>query len=464
MTLVPPRWGTARRPDRPTRADDAQAAAEAFGVSLFAWQRHVFDTALEVDPATGHYAYRVVGVTVGRQNGKTLSMVARIGMELAHPGRQVGFTAQDRNLAFEKWDEHAEMIAESDLPVKRIIRGSGREHVEMENGSRYGIFTPSGRGARGKTLDLVVIDEALTHDMSLIAAVEPTMATKPDGQLWILSNAGDERSGLLSHYRNLGHELVENPDRDNAARLAWFEWAPHSDRFDPTDPDVWHQAIPTLAEELGVHESAVAQAAASQPADVFAREWLNVWPSTRATAVVDPEAWEACTSPLTPPPAGLVFGLDVAPDRDRAAIVACGVTRGRYVLEVVENREGVGWVHERCLELTRRHRAQLAIDGGTTAAGSFVAGLEAEGVPVVNVKMREYAHACGLFVDAITAGIIAHPADPELSDAVAVAAKRTLGDAWAWQRRATVNLCPLIAATLAHYGAVTAHAPRPAVV
>jgi hypothetical protein len=43
-----------------------------------------------------------------------------------------------------------------------------------------------------------------------------------------------------------------------------------------------------------------------------------------------------------------------------------------------------------------------------------------------------------------------------LTSAVAGAAKRTLGDAWAWDRRGvSVGICPLVAATLAAWGFVT---------
>jgi hypothetical protein len=46
---------------------------------------------------------------------------------------------------------------------------------------------------------------------------------------------------------------------------------------------------------------------------------------------------------------------------------------------------------------------------------------------------------------------------PALDAAVAGARQRTLGDAWAWSRRAvSVDISPLVAVTLAAWG----HAPR----
>jgi hypothetical protein len=456
--VIEPRWGTPRDDRYETNGERVAELALRFGVEMFEWQRLVADAALEKDD-TGRYRYRTVGANVGRQNGKTLLAALRIALELDEPGRHVAFTAQDRHNAKGHWQEHCSLIQHSGMPIKRMIRGSGSEKLEMENGSTYSIFTPTGTGARGMTLDLVIIDECLSHDFSLLGAVEPTMATRPNGQLWLLSNAGDMSSTLLNHYRQLGH--AETPDP--AQRLAWFEWAPHEERFDPGDPAVWREAIPTIDEDAGVFEDAVAQAAATQPADVFAKEWLNVWASTSAVAVIDPAKWEACQTGLVPPPAGLTFGLDVSSDRDRATIAVSGQTQGRQIVEIIDSREGVGWVHDRVIQLCRDHRATIVIDGGATAAGSFIAPLEQDGVKVVIAKTRDYANACGMFYDATEAGMVGHPGDERLSAAVAVAGRRKLGDTWAWQRRADADMTPLVAATLAHWAAVTVRAPKPAV-
>ncbi len=69
--VCPPRYATLRDPGRPTLGGQVADVAEALGTPLMAWQRQVADTALEVDPATGRLAYREVGLTVPRQQGKT---------------------------------------------------------------------------------------------------------------------------------------------------------------------------------------------------------------------------------------------------------------------------------------------------------------------------------------------------------------------------------------------------------
>ena len=458
MTLVPPRWGTARS-DLDTHGRHLGKVAAALGWDLFTWQQHVADIALEHDQGT--YRYRTVGVSVGRQNGKTALAASRIAFELLQAGHVVAFTAQDRNMARAKWEEHCELILDSSLAkrVRRVARANGQECLHMNNGAQYRVVTPNRKGSRGLTLDLVVIDEALTHDMSVIAALQPTMATKPNGQLWILSNAGDANSTMLAHYRNLGH--LEDVDD---GRLCWIEWAPAADTFDPLDRDVWHQAIPTLVETAGVTVDAVAEAAATTEPELFAREWLNVWPALEAVAVIGMGDWEKLERTDVVLGHQVVLGVDISPNRDSASICASGRQGAFTPVEVVDHRAHVGWVHDRVVELWGKWRAPVVIDGGAPA-GSLIVALEQAGVTVVPLGMRDYARACGSFYDGVVDGTVTHLGDRLLSDAVGAASKRRLAEQWAWNRRSTVDITPLVAATLARWGVVSGSqsSPKPAV-
>lgn len=450
--MIPPRWGTPRS-KRKTLGPALAKVSDAFGLPLFEWQQHVADVALEHQG--GRFTYRTVGVSVGRQNGKTALAAARIGLELLQPGHVCAFTAQDRNMARGKWEEHVERIMDSSLAkrVSRVARSNGNEALYMKNGSSYRVVTPNRKGARGLTIDLVVIDEALTHSMEVIAALQPTMATKPNAQLWILSNAGDSNSTMLAHYRNLGHEKTTKS-------LSWHEWSPGEDKFDPLDPEVWAQAIPTLDEAGGVTLDAVADAAATTEPELFAREWLNVWPALEAVAVIAMGDWEKLEKPDVAIGFDTVLGLDVSPQRDCATIAACGRNGAFTPVEVVDHRQHVGWVEERLVELYKKWRAPVVIDGGSPA-GSFIVTLEQAGVEVIALGMRDYARACGSFYDGVVEGTVTHLGDRLLTDAVGAASKRRLAEQWAWNRRSTVNITPLVAATLARWGVVSAHQKKP---
>ena len=77
--MKPARWATERNPDRLTHGAQLAKVAEQLGFELFEWQRQVADVALELD-AEGNYHYRTVGVTVGRQNGKTALAAIRAAL------------------------------------------------------------------------------------------------------------------------------------------------------------------------------------------------------------------------------------------------------------------------------------------------------------------------------------------------------------------------------------------------
>ena len=453
--ITPPRWGTPRS-ERETYGHHLARVGQALGWELFDWQRLVADVALEHDD--GRYRYRTVGVSVGRQNGKTALAASRIAFELLHPGHVVAFTAQDRGMARYLWDAHCELILESSMAkrVRRVMRANGQETLIMNNGSQYRIVTPNRKGSRGLTCDLVVIDEALNVDMDVVAAVQPTMATKENAQLWILSNAGDSNSTMLNHYRGLGHQ-----ERDgDHGRLSWHEWAPTNDKIDAFDETVWRQAIPTLAEVGGVTLDAVAEAAQTTAPELFAREWLNVWPNIEAVAVIDMHQWEKLEKPDVVLGFDVVLGIDVSPNRDSATIAACGRDRWLTPVEIIDHRAHVGWIQDRIIELWNKWHAPVVIDGGSPA-GSFIVPLEQAGVHIVPIGMRDYARACGSVYDAVIDETITHLGDRLLTDAVGAASKRKLAEQRAWNRRSTVDITPLVAATLARWGVVAGAAARP---
>ena len=443
-----PRWSTPRRKRRKTRANELVAAAQRLGFSLFPWQQLVADTALEV--LSGDYVYRTVGVNLGRQNGKSTLIAGRIVMEALQEKRRIVYTAQDRNMARRAWDEHVDLIYFSDLKdeIQKITRMNGSEKLTFKNGSTYSIVTPSKHGGRGMSNDLVVIDEALAHDMEVLAALQPTLATRENGQLWLVSNSGNENSVLLSHFRNLGHSQMDDDD----SRLAWFEWSPKDDKFDHLDSKVWRQAIPSLGQPGGVTLTAVQEAANGDPA-TFVREWLNVWPSKESVQVIDTEQWDYLFNENVVLGNHIVLGVDISRERHKAAIVASGKVGNLTPLEVVEAKDGTSWLLPRLIELATKWRSPVVVDAGGAAA-TIIPYLEQQKIHVIPIGLREYARACGDFYDAVQARTITHLGDNLLKEAIMGSSKRPLGDAWAWSRQGTTNTTPLVAATLARWGAI----------
>jgi hypothetical protein len=173
--------------------------------------------------------------------------------------------------------------------------------------------------------------------------------------------------------------------------------------------------------------------------------------------------------------APFVFAFDVNPERDRGAIGVAGYAGDDVVLEVVDDRRGTWWMVDRICELNERHRpAAWLVEGRSPAAslipelvkrGLVVASERGRGVPAgaVVVVGSEMARACGDLFDRVTQGGLKHLDQPEITTALAGAAKRPIGDAWGWARKELVNIAPLVAITLAAYGLSTVAAPDPRV-
>jgi hypothetical protein len=93
----------------------------------------------------------------------------------------------------------------------------------------------------------------------------------------------------------------------------------------------------------------------------------------------------------------------------------------------------------------------------TGPAGSLVAPLEAAELEVV--KPSTWARAAadsGLYDAVMDSRSLRYRPHPALDAAVAGAAKRPLGDSWAWARRGlSVDITPLVAVSLARWGHAT---------
>jgi hypothetical protein len=484
LTLPPPgetaapRWGTRRNPDRPTRGGVDAQVAELLGWSFFPWQRDAADVAGEYEPLTRLLCYRTVCVGVARQNGKTTLVLARIARQLIPRRQTVAYTAQDRTVARVKWAEHVEILMDTPFAerVSHVDRTNHREMLVMHNGSRYMPVTPSRKkAARSMSIDLAVIDEAHAHDsMAVLGALQPTMVARPHAQLWVLSNAGDIDSVLWRHLTETGRLEVDN----SASTMCWIEYA-----ADPAaevhDRHAWVEANPSLDLPGGVTSDALADAALTQDADTFRREHLNVWVDLSQITGIDAVTWAACRRDDLVPGEPVAFGLDFTPERDRGALVACGDVDGVTPLEVIEASSDLEGLVASAAERANRWRAPIVIDRGSPAA-SAVPALEratAYGppAPVHNrrgvieggerrhrvrlIGQPDLVRACGDFHDASVHCRLSHRGDYRLTDAVASAAKRRVGDAWLWRRRGNSDISPLVAATLARWGIVTAPDP-----
>ena len=427
--------------------------AEAIGKPLMPWQRYVVDIAMEINPDTGMLAYREVRLTVPRQSGKSTLMVALMAHRCVLMGdnQRIGYTAQTGKDARQRWDEeHLPMLEASPLAGRMKIRRSiGTEHIRWTNGSIWGLLATTETAGHGAQLDLGVIDEAFAlQDDRLEQAMKPSMITRPQPQLWIVSTAGTSSSLYLNAKIDDGRLRAE---AKQTSSVAYFEWSA-PDKADPSDPATWAACMPAMGETQSLE--AIRSNFETMREPEFRRAFLNQRQDRLAVApwqVVSEDAWEACLDTASQIEGTPTLALDITPSRSMSSIAAAGLrSDGLPHVEIVGNRPGTSWIFEWFAAEDRVNRYQRIILDPVSSAGSLSNELRALGLQVVELSTRQVVSACGKFYDLATQQGMRHIGQTPLTAALAGSKRRTLGDAWAWQRRdQSVDVSPLVAATLA---------------
>lgn len=467
----PPMWGTPRRPEFKTLGGKVALVMERLGYTPMPWQRYVWDVALEVDPATGVFCYRNIGLSVPRQQGKTQSLLAvKVHRASAYKRQRIVYAAQTRSMARERWeDEFWATIEASRLARRFLIRkANGHEAIiNRRTRSRIGITSNTEKAGHGPPLDLGEIDEAFAHeDDRLEQAFSPAMLTRPMAQLWWASAGGTERSVFLNKKREQGRALIEELWRTGIhRRTAYFEWFAPED-MPRDDPATWWATLPALGHTVS-EETIRGELESMDPAE-FDRAYLNR--TRKAEPPVDPNVpkakWPGLVDKGTRAGAELAFAIDVSQDRASSSIgVASARPDGRVHLEVLDRRPGTDWVVPAITRLKRLwNPLVIAVPSSGAPAGSLIDDLVAAGITVpenkdephrghlVVMRTNDSVEACGQMADAMNQDRARHLDQVPLTAAVNGARTRRVGDAWVLDRtNSLTDVSPFVAVTHARW-------------
>lgn len=466
-------------------------AREVLDVELLPWQEWLFIHTLEIIgdlTDSWYFRYRTTLILVARQQGKTMmSEVLALFFLYALGVNLIIGTSTNLDAAEEVWDgvvDIAETNEDLAAEIEDIKRSSGRKTITLSGRRRYRITAANRKGARGKSGDLVLLDELREHqDFSAWSAVTKTTMARPNALVWCMSNAGDGTSVVLRHLRMKAHKRIGDPDGINKSigdsqivpdeledfdddTLGIFEWSAHPDA-DITDRDEWALANPSLGYGF-VTERSLASACATDPADEFKTECLCQWVTSTVTPPFPVDSWDkgkdeksriADNSPLW-------FGVDVSSDRTHASIAVCGKREdGNWHVELAEYRTGTGWLVKWFQNAAPNYEGmKVALQSKGAPIASMMDVLAAiDGVEIVECHGKDVAGWCGRLYDAVAACAdesdalpVYHITQPALDLAANIASTRPMGDgAWAWDRNKSMeDISPLVAVTMA-FGAAT---------
>lgn len=427
------------------------------------WQAHAIDAAARVNPDTGTWSHKTVGVVVARQNGKThlLRMRVLAGLYVWRE-RLIVHTAQNREIALETFRAVEATIRSTPWLASEldyVRRTNGQEEIALRNGCRYRIVAATPGGARGLSADVVLVDEAREHHtVDAYAALVYTTSARPNAQVWLTSNAGDASSVVLNRLRAQALEAIADPSADPS--VCYLEWsAPEGCQLD--DRDGWAQANPALGRTITVDTLAARRR--GDPPEVFRTEALCQWVDTLASPWPH-GAWDA----------GLVadveldttgerptwLGVDVSLDRREAALVAVqlvdealeidGVLPGlgppRYLAVLLDTWHATGAVDELAIagdvaEIARTLNVRELCFDRYTAAG-IAARVATAGIPTVDVSGAEFAAASDGLLSAMCTDPprVVHTGQNVLTDHLQACAKKPAADGgWRIVRRSSAG-------------------------
>lgn len=393
-------------------------------------------------------------------NGKTelCVVLALFWLYIEGVGLVLG-TSTRLDYAKESWDK-AVALAESntrlarEIPKTGVRMANGEQTLTLDGGGRYKIAATNRKGGRSLTVDRLIMDELREHhDWSAYSAAVPAMAAVPDAQVWMITNAGDDKSVVLNSLRE---QALAGED----PRLGIFEWSA-ADGAEATDVEELAQANPNLGRRISLDalmgDAVRAQAAGGEQLASFLTE-NQCRHVTRLNPAIDTTAWAACldAGSLEGERNKLAACLDISVDGQHATLYAAAqLADGRVRVDPKRAWSG----SDTAAQVKRDLETELAemkprVFGWFPSGPAAVLTAEFEERPewppesliVQEIRGTDVAAVCMGFAAEIVALQVAHSDDPLLNAHVSGAEKLAQGDSWRYTRRGASHVDALYAA------------------
>jgi phage terminase large subunit-like protein len=417
-----------------SRIDEIQKFLVDCKLELLPWQRYVLTDMLKVDKA-GKWRRKTNLLLVARQNGKTHLARIRILAGLFIFGEMnIVAMSSNRGMALDTFRKVVDVIEDNPhlmAQVKQIRVANGQESVELLSGARYEIVAATRDGSRGKTADLLYIDELREIDEDSWTAAKPITRARPNSQIFMTSNAGDAFSTVLNDLRS---RCLSYPP----ATMGFWEYS--ADDFAKiTDKDAWYQANPALG--YLIDEETIAEAIATSSVEASRTETLCQWVS----ALKSPwpyRAFEDLTvQDLKIEPGRLtIFGMDISVNKKMASLVAGQVQDdGKIAVGVIAQFESQVAIDELKMAVEVNDWAMkykprmICFDKYSTM--SVAERLALSGHKIQDMSGAVFYQACSDLYDSLVNGRIVHIGQSSLVDSMNNCAAKETDAGWRIVRR-----------------------------
>jgi phage terminase large subunit-like protein len=438
-------------PPLKTKSRIAEVAdlAEKIGMPLLPWQHYVLEDMLSVN-SNNNFIRKTNLLLVARQQGKTHLARMRILAGLFLFGeKNIIAMSSNRNMALDTFRHVANTIEDNDFlkaQVRRIRYANGQESITLLNGARYEIVAATRDGSRGKSADLLYIDEVREISEEAFKAAVPITRARPNSQTLLTSNAGDAFSTVLN-------DMVERAKDYPSKTFGYWEYsAPMAARQDIRNRKYWAMANPALG--YTVTEEAIEESIATNSIEATLTETLCMWIDSQ----VSPWTFgsiEACSVSdlILPVGAMTVMAFDVSPSKRTGALVAGQIVDGKIAVGVMETFSSEVAIDEVKMassihEWAMKYRpAQIAYDRYATA--SIAQKLEQSGHKLIDISGQTFYQACGELADNLSNLRLLHSGQPEWVSSMNNCAAKTNDAGWRIVRRKSAgDVCAAISTAM----------------
>ncbi len=445
---------------------------DTYSHPLYEWQRLVMSRWLGEDEE-GRFTNPICGLSVGRQQGKTELIKARILYGLIFRQTRGLYTAQKQKTVDEMITKIQDFFYNAPEEVFNLLTDRFRSkpknfnYIELQLPSgkvaRYDFMTRTRLGGLGLTFDENIHDEAADMYDSHLETLQPTLSAAAGRSPQTIF------AGTPPMAESVGEVFARTRKKILAgAKGAWTEWS--VDVFtSPTDEEAWYQTNPSLG--LSLLESAVRAESTSLSADGFNRMRLGWWAGVEDKRSIPESVWQKCKTknPDFDEDYRPIYAIKFAPDRSLVALAAAlPLKNGKIHVEIVRARpmsDGVAplvkWLTSTPTnsKSARWTKAEKIIIDGAVGAPILLEELVHAGVAqkrILQPTMKQIGAAHAFMLDAIKQGELSHYGQPLLDQTVRITKQRDLGryGGFGWDTMSKdLSTCALDAATFAYWGA-----------
>lgn len=439
------------------------------GVSFDRWQHGIGTIALG-KRKDGKYAATVGGVvlSIGRQVGKTflVGMIV-IALCILFPGLTVLWSAHRTRTASKTFGSLKGMTSRKKIaPFMLDPRNTnGEQEIRFKNGSviMFGA-REQGFGRGFDEVDIEVFDEAQILTEKALEDMVPAanQSRQPSGALLFFMGTPPRPTDPGEEFTNRRTKALDG----KAKNMVYVEFSADP-TADPDDHAQWRKANPSFPSRTPV-ESMERMRENLTDDDSFKREALGIWDALGSNRVIDEVTWGLQADASSMAVERLTLSIEVPPDRSRAAVGLAGQRAdGLWHVELYEERKGVDWAIPYVVERASKNRLHAVVVDEMSGLVEkrrdryYLVGTDIL-VTLATREGRDMVVACAKYYDGIHDRTVWHTDQPQVNVALSVATKRPLAGGWAWNRKdATSNISPVVAETLALWGAQNGNVNRP---